>query len=70
MTGDLESRWGHLVARTLPNSRHLVVPDAAHGHFGLRNVECVRALTVQFIRSGAIAGIGLVVGNGPPVLRA
>lgn len=47
-------RWGELAARTLPNSRQMVVPDAAHSHFGLKNTECVTDLIVKLVRSGSV----------------
>lgn len=50
-------RWGELAARTLPNSRLLVVPDAAHSHFGLKNTGCVTELIVGLVRSGSVEGL-------------
>ena len=61
------ARWGEAVARHLPRSRHLVIPDGAHGSFGLKDAECVERLTSEFVERGAaeeleieacVAGIG------------
>lgn len=49
--------WGAEVARTLPNSRHLVVPDGAHGFFGLPGAECVDRLVAELVDSGRVDGL-------------
>lgn len=50
---------GEQVARGLPNSRHLVVPDGGHGWFGLRGAECADALTAELIRTGSVEGLDI-----------
>ena len=40
---------GEEVARYLSNSRHVVVPQAAHGIDGLTNADCVDKIILQFI---------------------
>ncbi len=63
------ARWGDQVARHLSNSRHLVVPDGAHGWFGLEGVECLDELTTRFIRAGSLQGLefdACVAGIGRP----
>jgi pimeloyl-ACP methyl ester carboxylesterase len=43
---------GEEVARYLPNSRHVIVPQAGHGPFGLTNVDCFDKLILEFLNSG------------------
>ena len=45
--------WGAEIQATLPNSRHIVVPDA--GHVPLNN--CVLGLKQRFIETGSVAGL-------------
>ncbi len=40
---------GEEVARTLPNSRHILVAQAAHGMEGLSNQDCVDGLILEFM---------------------
>jgi pimeloyl-ACP methyl ester carboxylesterase len=40
---------GDFVARTLPNSLHIVVPDGAHGIGGLEGTECIYRLATEFV---------------------
>ena len=44
--------YGERVAKTLPNSLHVVVPSGGHGFGGLSGLECIDDLTTDFIRSG------------------
>lgn len=43
---------GDNVARTLPNSLHVVVPDGAHGLGGLEGGDCVGRLMAEFVARG------------------
>ena len=58
LSGELDPvtppRWGDHGARTLPNSRHLVVPGAAHGTLG---VGCVPELVGTFLDTADPAGL-------------
>ncbi|MES1244912.1 MAG: alpha/beta fold hydrolase [Acidobacteriota bacterium] len=45
------------VARTLKRSRHLVIPDSAHGTDGLRDDGCLASLRAAFIEAGAAEGL-------------
>lgn len=45
---------GDAVAKTLPNSLHLVVNDGAHGLGGLRGSECLERVMTQFVESGSV----------------
>ena len=48
---------GDTVAKTLPNSVHVVVPSGAHGLDGLEGMDCVDQLIIRFIESGTMKGI-------------
>ncbi len=43
---------GDLVAKHLPNSLHLVVPQGGHGFGGLDGLDCVEKLITQFVDRG------------------
>jgi pimeloyl-ACP methyl ester carboxylesterase len=43
---------GEEVARYLPNSRHIVIPEGAHGPFGLSDLGCVDRLILEFMEKG------------------
>jgi pimeloyl-ACP methyl ester carboxylesterase len=45
---------GDAVAKTLPNSVHIVVNDGAHGFGGLQGVDCIQRLMIQFVERGAV----------------
>src|ERR1043166_4620825 len=42
-------RRGEEVARYLSNSRHVIVPQAAHGVDGLTNTDCLDKIILEFI---------------------
>lgn len=48
---------GDAVARNLPNSLHIVVPDGAHGFGGLQGVDCVLRLPAEFVERGTTKGL-------------
>jgi hypothetical protein len=48
---------GVRAARTLRNSRHLVMPDGAHSFEGIRGVECVENLMIALVESGSVQGL-------------
>lgn len=48
---------GDAVAKTLPNSLHLVVNDGAHGLGGLSGIECLNQLMATFVERGAVKGL-------------
>ncbi len=48
---------GETVAKTLPNSLHIVVPHGAHGIDGLEGIECVDRITNEFIERATTKGI-------------
>ena len=48
---------GDAVAKTLPNSLHLVVNDGAHGLSGLNGIECLDRLMTEFVERGTVKGL-------------
>ncbi len=48
---------GDAVAKTLPNSLHIVVPHGAHGLGGLENIDCVVRIVTEFVERGTSKGI-------------
>ena len=48
---------GEAVAKTLPNSLHLVVPHGAHGFGGLENVDCIIRIITDFVERGTSKGV-------------
>jgi pimeloyl-ACP methyl ester carboxylesterase len=45
-------KYGEEVAKYLPNSRHVIVPEAGHGMNGLSDQECVDRLIIDFLDKG------------------
>jgi len=45
--------YGEEVAKYLPNSRHVIVPEAGHGMDGLSDQECVDRLIIEFMDKGS-----------------
>ena len=43
---------GEEVAKYLPNSRHVIIPQAGHGMDGLSDQECVDRLIIEFMDKG------------------
>ena len=48
---------GEHVARTLKNSRHVVVADGGHSFNGIQGAECLTNLMVSFVESGKLEGL-------------
>jgi len=46
-------KYGEEVAKYLPNSRHVIVPEAGHGMDGLSDQECVDRLIIEFMDKGS-----------------
>lgn len=61
MTGEWDPvtppQHGDAVARNLPNSLHLVVPDGAHGFGGLQGIDCVLRVHGEFVERGTTKGL-------------
>ncbi len=61
---------GEEVARYLPNSRHVVIPQAGHGVDGLTEPECVDRIIMEFMENGEARDldVGCVERMAPPPL--
>ena len=42
-------KYGEEVAGSLPNSRHIVIPEAAHEIGGLTDVGCIDRIALEFL---------------------
>jgi pimeloyl-ACP methyl ester carboxylesterase len=55
-SGDMDPvtppKYGEEVARYLPNSRHVIIPQAGHGVDGLADPGCIDRLTIEFLDKG------------------
>jgi pimeloyl-ACP methyl ester carboxylesterase len=45
-------KYGEEVARYLPNSRHVIIPEAAHGVDGLTDPGCIDRIAIDFLDKG------------------
>jgi pimeloyl-ACP methyl ester carboxylesterase len=45
-------KYGEEVARHLPNSRHIVIPEASHGVDGLKDPWCIDRIAIEFLDKG------------------
>ncbi len=45
-------RYGEEVARNLPNSRHVIIPEAGHGVDGLSDAGCIDRIAIEFLDTG------------------
>jgi pimeloyl-ACP methyl ester carboxylesterase len=45
-------KYGEEVARHLPNSRHVIIPEAAHEIDGLTDPGCIDRITLEFLDKG------------------
>lgn len=48
---------GDFVARTFPNSLHIVVPHGAHSLGGLEGLDCIERLNTEFVERGTNKGL-------------
>jgi pimeloyl-ACP methyl ester carboxylesterase len=44
--------YGEEVAKHLPNSRHVIIPEAGHGVDGLKDPGCIDRITIEFLDKG------------------
>ena len=44
--------YGEEVAKYLPNSRHVIIPEAGHGPFGLTDPGCIDRIAIEFLEKG------------------
>ena len=49
--------YGDRVAKSMPNSLHVVVPSGGHGFSGLQNVSCIDDLIANFVITGSVKGL-------------
>ncbi|MGH7981908.1 MAG: alpha/beta hydrolase [Candidatus Udaeobacter sp.] len=61
-------KYGEEVARHLPNSRHVIIPEAGHGVDGLKDPGCVDRIAVEFLDKGDAKSldVGCVERMSPP----
>ena len=61
-------KFGEQVARHLPNSRHVVIPEAAHGVDGLTDPDCFDRIAIEFLDKGDAKNldVGCVEQMAPP----
>ncbi len=52
-------RDAHRAARTLPNSRTMIIPDGGHGYGSLEGLDCLREIENGLIEQGSFAGLDL-----------
>src|SRR5262249_36112721 len=45
-------KYGEEVAKHLPNSRHVIIPEAAHGVDGLNDAGCIDRIALEFLDKG------------------
>ena len=45
-------KYGEEVSRYLPNSRHIVIPEAGHDPFGLSDPGCIDRIALEFLDKG------------------
>ncbi len=45
-------KYGEEVARHLPNSRHVIIPEAGHGVDGLTDAGCIDRIAIEFLEKG------------------
>ena len=48
---------GDEVAKYLPNSRHIIIPQAGHGLEGLTNQDCVDRIIMEFLDKASVVGL-------------
>jgi pimeloyl-ACP methyl ester carboxylesterase len=42
-------KYGEEISRHLPNSRHVIIPEAGHGPFGLTDPGCIDRIAIEFL---------------------
>jgi pimeloyl-ACP methyl ester carboxylesterase len=61
-------KYGEEVARYLPNSRHVVIPQAGHGVDGLKDPGCIDRIAIEFLDKGDAKNLDVscIEGMKPP----
>jgi pimeloyl-ACP methyl ester carboxylesterase len=57
-------KYGQDVAKSLPNSRHVIIPEAAHEVSGLTNLGCIDRIALEFLDKGDAKNIDVSCVNG------
>src|SRR5262249_48051374 len=52
-------KYGEEVATHLPNSRHVIIPEAGHGVDGLSDPGCIERIALEFLETGDAKGLDL-----------
>jgi pimeloyl-ACP methyl ester carboxylesterase len=50
-------KYAEEVARFLPNSRHVIIPEGGHGPFGLSDFGCVDRIAIDFMDQGDVKNL-------------
>jgi pimeloyl-ACP methyl ester carboxylesterase len=45
-------KYAEEVAKHLPNSRHVIIPEAGHGVDGLTDSSCIDRIAIEFLDKG------------------
>ena len=45
-------KYGEEIGKYLPNSRHVIIPEAGHGPFGLTDPGCIDRIAIEFLDKG------------------
>ena len=61
-------KYGEEVATHLPNSKHVIVPEAGHGIDGLTDPGCIDRIAIEFLDNGAAKNVdaSCIQGMKPP----
>ena len=61
-------KYGEEVAKYLPNSKHIVMPEAGHGADGLTDAGCVDRVAIEFLDKGDAKNLDVscIQGMKPP----
>jgi pimeloyl-ACP methyl ester carboxylesterase len=57
-------KYGEEVAKHLPNSRHVIIPEGGHGPFGLSNPDCLDRIAIEFLDKADAKNIDVSCVNG------
>jgi pimeloyl-ACP methyl ester carboxylesterase len=59
-------KYGEEVARHLPNSRHVIIPQAGHGVDGLTDPGCIDRIAIEFLSDAKNLDVSCVERMTPP----
>ena len=60
--------YGEEVAKYLPNSRHVIIPEAGHGVDGMTDPGCIDRIAIEFLDRGDAKNLDVscIRGMKPP----